>query len=210
MRKDEKQGRMDAYEAITGRRSLRQFDSRPIARPVLHKLLYAACVAPAPHHTQPWRFIALETDESRSRLAGAMGDAWRHDLESDGVEGPRIAALLARSRRQIAEAPSLVLGCLVSEGLRQWPDERRQRAEWVMAVQSMGCALENIMVTAHSEGLASFWISAPAFCPDAVRTALDLPAEYAPQALVALGYPESGKSPRPRQEPDLAALVMSR
>ncbi|MEX1255550.1 MAG: nitroreductase family protein [Dehalococcoidia bacterium] len=201
---------MDAYDAITGRRSLRQFDSRSIARPLLHKLLYAACLAPAPHHTQPWRFVVLETDESRSRLADGMGTAWRRDLEGDGVGAPRIAALLARSRRQIAEAPALVLGCLVPEGLRTWPDERRQRAEWGMALQSMGCALENIMVAAQNEGLGSFWISAPSFCPDAVRDALDLPAGHDAQALVALGYPAPGKSPRPRPEPDLAALSLAR
>lgn len=201
---------MDAYDAITGRRSLRQFDSRPIARPLLHKLLYAACLAPAPHHTQPWRFVVLETDESRTRLADAMGAAWRRDLEDDGVEAANIDALLARSRRQIVEAPALVLGCLVSKGLRRWPDERRQRAEWGMAVQSMGCALENIMVVAQNEGVASFWISAPSFCPDAVRDALDLPEGYDSQALVALGYPAPGKSPRPRTEPDLTALVAAR
>jgi coenzyme F420-0:L-glutamate ligase/coenzyme F420-1:gamma-L-glutamate ligase len=201
---------MDAYDAITGRRSLRQFASRSIARPLLHKLLYAACLAPAPHHTRPWRFVTLETDESRSRLANAMGAAWRRDLEADGVEGPKIAALLARSRKQIAEAPALVLGCLVSDGLRRWPDERRQRAEWGMVVQSMGCALENLMVAAHNEGLASFWISAPSFCPDAVREALDLPSGYEAQALVVLGYPAEGVSPGRRPELDLATLVASR
>jgi len=201
---------MDAYDAITGRRSLRQFDSRPIARPLLHKLLYAACLAPAPHHTQPWRFVVLETDESRERLADGMGAAWRRDLQGDGVEAAKIDALLARSRRQIVDAPALVLGCLVSEGLRRWPDERRQRAEWGMALQSMGCALENIMLVAQNEGLASFWISAPSFCPDAVRDALDLPAGYDAQALVALGYAASGKAPRPRAEPDLAALALAR
>ena len=201
---------MDAYEAITGRRSLRQFDRRPIARPLLHRLLYTACLAPAPHHTRPWRFVVLETADARRRLAGSMGAAWRRDLEGDGVEPERIEALLDRSRRQIEEAPALVLGCLVAEGLRRWPDARRQRAEWGMALQSMGCALENIMVAAHAQGLASYWLSAPLFCPDEVREALDLPAGCEAQALVALGYPAPDVSPRPRPEPDLAALVQTR
>ena len=207
---------MEAYEAITGRRSLRQFDRLPIARPLLQKLLYAACLAPAPHHTRPWRFVLLDTAGARQRLAEAMGAAWRRDLEGDGVAPEWIETLLARSRRQIEEAPALVLGCLVAEGLpslpaggRRWPDERRQRAEWGMALQSMGCALENIMVAAHAEGLASFWISAPLFCPEAVRQALDLPAEYEAQALIALGYPAPGVSPRPRPEPDVAALTQA-
>ena len=201
---------MDAYRAIADRRSLRQFEKRPIARPLLHKLLYAGCLAPAPHHTRPWRFVLLETRDARRRLAEAMGAAWRRDLESDGVERERIEALLARSQRQIEEAPALVLGCLVAEGLRQWPDERRRRAEWGMALHSMGCALENIMVAARAEGVASYWLSAPLFCSEAVLDALDLPPNYEAQALIALGYPEAGSSPRPRPEPDLAELVQTR
>ncbi len=201
---------MDAYEAIIGRRSVRQLESRPIGRPLLHKLLYTACLAPAPHHTRPWRFVVLETHEARTRLAEAMGDAWRRDLEGDGFAPERIEALLARSRRQIEDAPALVLGCLVAEGLRRWPDERRRRAEWGMAQQSMGSALENMMVTAHAEGLASYWISAPLFCAKAVRTALELSLDYQPQALIALGYPTADVAARSRPEPDLSALVQTR
>lgn len=201
---------MDAYEAITGRHSIRQLEPRPIGRPLLHKLLYTACLAPAPLHTRPWRFVVLETHDARIRLAEAMGDAWRRDLEGDGVAPERIEALLARSRRQIEEAPALVLGCLVTEGLRRWPDERRRRAEWGMAQQSMGSALENMMVAAQAEGLASYWISAPLFCAEAVRTALDLSPNHQPQALIALGYPTADVAARSRPEPDLSALVQTR
>ena len=201
---------MDAYEAILSRRSVREFDGRSVPRELIDRLLRAALVAPAPHHTRPWRFVVLETAGSRTRLADAMGTAWRRDLERDGVAQEQIESLLARSRRQIEEPPALLLGCLVGDGLRAWPDKRRRRAEWRMAVQSMGCALENIMVAAHAEGVASFWISAPLFCADAVRDALDLPASYEAQALVALGYPSTAYAPRERPEPDLSAMTLPR
>jgi coenzyme F420-0:L-glutamate ligase/coenzyme F420-1:gamma-L-glutamate ligase len=196
---------MNTYEAIVGRRSLRQLSTVPVAKPLVQKLLYAAVLAPAPHHTKPWRFIHLETAGSRTRLAEAMGAAWRADLESDRVSDSQIEMLLSRSERQIVGAPALVLACIVAEGLRKWPDQRRRRAEYRMAVQSIGCALENIMVAAQAEGLASYWISAPLFCPDAVREALDLPAEYEAQALVSIGYPAGDA--RPRAEPDLTTLI---
>lgn len=196
---------MNAYEAITERRSLRQLSTVPVAKPLVQKLLYAAVLAPAPHHTKPWRFIHLETPGSRKRLAEAMGAAWRADLESDRVSESQIEMLLSRSERQIVSAPALILACIVAEGLRNWPDQRRRRAEFRMAVQSIGCAMENMMVAAQAEGLASYWISAPLFCPDAVREALDLPAEYEAQALVSIGYPAGDA--RPRAEPDLATLI---
>lgn len=198
---------MDAYEAIASRRSLRQLDRRPVPRELIDKLLYVAFRAPAPHHTRPWRFVVLETPQSRRRLSDRMGEAWRRDLERDGVPPAQIDALLAKSRRQIDEAPALLLACLVRAGLRDWPDERRQRAEWGMAQQSVGCALENMMVAAHALGLVTYWISAPLFAPDAVREALDLPADYVAQALVVAGYPQPGVTPRTRPEPDVSKLV---
>lgn len=201
---------MDAYEAITTRRSVRLFDGRPVPRDVLQRALRAACLSPAPHHTRPWRFVVLENAESRRRLAESMGRAWRRDLEADRLAAEQIASLLAKSRRRIEEAPALVLACLVGDGLRDWPDERRRRAEWGMAQQSLGCALEAIMVAAHAEGVASYWISAPLFAPEAVREALELPPAYDAQALVALGYASAQYEPRPRPEPDLSELVARR
>ena len=79
-----------------------------------------------------------------------------------------------------------------------------------MAVQSMGCGIEAIMVAAHAEGLASYWISAPLYCAPAVRNALELPDGYEAQALIALGYAPEGASPRPRQEPDAALHIQQR
>ena len=201
---------MNAYQAITERRSLRQLSTLPVPQPLIDKLLYAACLAPAPHHTKPWRFVNLETATSKSRLAEAMGAAWKVDLQGDGVAEEQIAFLLERSHRQIESAPALVLGCLVADGLRDWPDARRKRAEFRMAIQSIGCSMENMMVAAQAEGLASYWISAPLFCQDAVRDALDLPPEYESQALVVFGYPEAGVTPRTREEPDLATLLQRR
>ena len=51
-----------------------------------------------------------------------------------------------------------------------------------MAVQSTAMAVQNMLLLAHAEGLAACWMCAPLFCPDTVRAALDLPADWQPQA----------------------------
>lgn len=200
---------MDVIEAIRSRRSVRAFLPREVPEAIIEELVGLACAAPAPHHTRPWRFVILGP-EARETLAEAMGAAWRSDLERDGVPGGRIEALLARSRAQIVGAPALLLGGLVDEGLRQWPDERRRQAEWGLAMHSFGAALQNLMLAAHARGLASFWISAPLFCPDAVRRALHLPEAFVAQALVALGYPDLAYRPRPRPPLDLDRVLARR
>lgn len=198
---------MDALDAIRGRRSLRQLDTRPVPRDLLDEALRLACLAPAPHHTRPWRYVIV-SPARRNAMAEAMGAAWRADLERDSHPAPLIEKLLAKSQRQIAAAPALVLACLTHEGLRDWPDARRAANEWAMAQQSIGAGMQNLMLAAHALGLASYWISAPLYAPEAVRAALSLPDEYVAQAFVVLGY--AAAPPRPRPPLDPSALIIER
>jgi coenzyme F420-0:L-glutamate ligase/coenzyme F420-1:gamma-L-glutamate ligase len=184
-------------EAIAGRRSVRHFAERTVDAEAIEAVIAAACLAPAPHHTRPWRFVVLSPD-ARTAIADAMGRAWRRDLRRDGVEEERIRALLERSRGQIMAAPALVLVGFLAGAQRAWPDPRRCRSEAMMFAQSTGAALQNLMLAAHGRGLGSCWISAPLFCPAAVRRALGLPPEFEAQALVALGYPRPATEPPPR------------
>jgi F420 biosynthesis protein FbiB-like protein len=101
-----------------------------------------------------------------------MGEQWRHDLGADGVDPARIDGLVEASRVKLTTAPALVLGCLTWDGLDRYPDEARRRAEWGMALLSLGAAVENLMLTAADAGLASCWVAAPIFCPEAARDAL--------------------------------------
>ncbi|UCH87339.1 MAG: nitroreductase family protein [Dehalococcoidia bacterium] len=183
--------------ALAGRRSVRQFDPRPVQPALLEEVIAAACLAPAPHHSRPWRFAILSAD-ARVTLTDAMGERWRQDLERDNVPKARIRRLLNRSRARLAAAPVLVLAGVVGDARRPWPDQHRQRAEELMLVQSLGAAIQSLMLAAHARGLGSCWLSAPLFCPEAVRLALDLPPDFQPQALIALGYPKKGLRLPPR------------
>src|SRR5438067_1175976 len=202
-------GMMDAIEAIRTRRSLRQLDRRPVPQALIDEALALACLAPAPHHTRPWRYVIVAEDR-RAELAERMGDAWRADLEGDRHSPELVEKLLPKSARQIVEAPALVLACLTHEGLRDWPDERRARNEWAMAQQSVGAGMQNLMLAAHALGLASYWISAPLFAPEAVRDALALPGDFGAQAFIVVGYPRPGAVPKPRPAADASSLIIER
>lgn len=183
---------------ITARRSIRAFTADPVPRPVLDRLVTAACLAPAPHHSRPWRFVVIDTPEGKRDLAHGMGAQWRVDLTADGVDPVRIDELVDASRVKLTTAPALVLGCLTWDGLDRYPDEARQRAEHGMALLSLGAAVENLMLAAADAGLASCWVAAPIFCPDAARGALALPDDWSPTALVLVGHPSPDYTPRRR------------
>jgi F420 biosynthesis protein FbiB-like protein len=109
-------------EFIEDRRSIREFLAEPVPRPTLDALVEAACLAPAPHHSRPWRFVIVDTDDAKHALAKGMGARWRVDLEQDRVANERIDELVDASYRKITDAPALVLGCLTWDGLDRYPD----------------------------------------------------------------------------------------
>ncbi|HEV7524495.1 MAG TPA: nitroreductase family protein [Acidimicrobiia bacterium] len=175
---------------VEARRSIRAFRPDPIDRVDLDAIVEAACLAPAPHHSRPWRFVVVDSDAGKRALATGMGARWRRDLLADGVDAERVDELVASSHEKLERAPAFVVGCLTWNGLDRYPDERRQRAEWGMALLSLGAAVENLMLTATDRGLASCWVAAPIFCPEEARDALELPPEWLPHALVLVGRPD--------------------
>jgi F420 biosynthesis protein FbiB-like protein len=183
---------------LEARRSIRAFLPGPVPRDALDGFVEAACTAPAPHHSRPWRWVVVDGDDPKERLASGMGARWRADLEADGVDRGRVDELVGASRTTITGAPAIVLGCLTWDGLDRYPDERRQRAEWGMALLSLGAAVENLMIAAADSGYASCWVAAPIFCPEAARDALELAPEWLPHAMVVVGVPDPAYVGRPR------------
>jgi coenzyme F420-0:L-glutamate ligase / coenzyme F420-1:gamma-L-glutamate ligase len=183
---------------LEARRSIRAFRDRPVPRDLLDGLVTAACLAPAPHHARPWRFAVVDGAAAKQALAEGMGERWRRDLSGDSVAPERVDALVSASRRKLTGAPALVLGCLTWEGLDRYPDDARRRAEWGMALLSLGAAVENLMLAAADVGLASCWVAAPIFCPKEARDALALAEEWLPHALVMVGWPDPSYTGRAR------------
>jgi coenzyme F420-0:L-glutamate ligase / coenzyme F420-1:gamma-L-glutamate ligase len=192
---------------ISRRRSIRRYRPEPVPAELIEQLLTAAGWAPSAHNRQPWRFVVMTGDETKHRLATAMGDRLRQDLTADHVPEAVIAKDVGRSYQRITQAPLLILLCLTMAEMDSYPDARRQQNEWIMAVQSTAMAGQNLLLAAHALGLAACWMCAPLFCPDVVAHTLDLPPDWQPQALITAGYPAESKM---KERRPLASSVLYR
>jgi coenzyme F420-0:L-glutamate ligase/coenzyme F420-1:gamma-L-glutamate ligase len=188
-------------DAVRGRRSVRQYLPKGIPNELVDRVLEAGRWAPSPHGRQPWRFGVITKDETKQRLAGAMGEEWRANLEMDGQSTEVVEKRLEGSRRRLLDAPVLVLLCLYLEGLDVYPDAARQAKETTMAVQSLGAAAQNMLVAAYDLGLDTSWMCAPLFCPQKVVEALALDPRLIPHALLTLGYAQSDPPKRRGRKP---------
>lgn len=193
-------------QAVTARRTVRQFTDDTVDRGAVDRAIAAAVTAPAPHHTTPWRFVVVT--ERIKPLLDAMLDAWVADLRGDGFTDEQIGR---RTRRGdlLRGAPMLVVPCLVTTGgAHDYPDDRRSRAEREMFLVSMGAAVENLLVTLAAGGLGSAWVSSTMFCKPVVRDVLDLPDDWDPMGAVAIGHPAEAPPSRPAR--DHKAFIVDR
>jgi F420 biosynthesis protein FbiB-like protein len=162
----------------------------------LERVLEAARLAPSAHNRQPWRFVVVESEQVRARLADAMAARLRSDRLADGTPPQVVEADAARSRDRIERAPAAILVCMTMEAMDRYPDTRRSAAERTMAVQSVAMAGENLLLAATTEGWGACWMCGPLFAGDEARRALELPEDWEPQGLVLIG--EAAETPAPR------------
>jgi F420 biosynthesis protein FbiB-like protein len=131
-----------------------------------------------------------------------MGADWQRVLEMDGQKRETIQLRLEKSHERIRTAPALILACLYLADLDQYPDADRQRAEEIMATQSLGAAIQNMLLAAYAQGLDTGWMCAPLFTPETVRVALGLDEALQPHALIPVGYEERPPKRRPHRPAD--------
>jgi coenzyme F420-0:L-glutamate ligase/coenzyme F420-1:gamma-L-glutamate ligase len=197
---------LDFASLARGRHVVRQFKPLPVPREFVEITIEAAGWAPSPHGVQPWRFVVVTRDGLKERLADAMASEWQRNLSMDGEDAQVVGIRLQKSRQRILRSPVLVIPCLYLAETHHYPDPLRQEAEVTMAVQSLGAAVQNMLLSAYSLGLDTGWMCAPLFCPEIVRDALDLPATLTPHAMIQMGY--GAKDPPRRPHRPVSELIV--
>lgn len=192
----------DLPSVLRGRRSVRSFLPDPVPPDVVRSAIEAAGWAPSPHGRQPWRFAVVERPERRAGLADAMAATWDEQLRLDGQDEEIVRIRLEKSKQRLIEAPVLVIPCLYLADLDIYPDPDRQEAERIMAIQSLGSAVQNLLLSIYASGFDAGWMCAPLFCPDVVRDYLGLDERLTPHALLPIGKAAKDPVRRPRRPVD--------
>jgi len=190
---------MDLQTFLRTRRSIRRFKPDPIPDSVIQNILTTATFAPSAHNRQPWRFGVLTDSSIKTKLADAMAIEFERDLEKDKLPQVEIQKRIVRSRERIISAPVVIILNVDMGDMDMYPDEKRSKAEYLMAVQSVANAGMQMLLAAHAEGLGGVWVCSPLFVQKTIQSVLSLPKSWEPQAMFLVGYPQDIPEARERK-----------
>lgn len=181
---------VNTLEAIASRRSIRKFKDQPVPRALVERILEAAAQAPSGKNQQPWRFVVVE-GRSRDRLLHLMRDGIAR-LRQRGLE----IGSAEWTTAVMAQAPVTVL-VFNAETAPDADHSRENRYPWLVDVQSIGGAIQTMLLAAVELGLGSLWIC-DIFCADrAIQEWLGREDELV--AAVSMGYADEAPVARPRR-----------
>ena len=175
------------------RRDVRRFRRTSLQPGLVEDLVELACLAPSVGHSQPWRFVLVETEPRR---AAVRADFLRQNRAAlAGYTGERARLYAGLKLAGLEEAP-VQLAVLADEatasghglGRRTMPETLRY---------SVVTAVHTLWLVARARGIGVGWVSI--LDPEAIGRALELPATWSLVAYLCLGYPE-----QEQDEPELA------
>ncbi len=173
------------HDVMSRRRTVRDFDSRPIPDGVLEWAVRTAATAPSGAHVQPWRFVVL-TDPERKRRLRAAAEAEEREFYSRRASEEWLAALAPLGtdahKPFLETAPAVIVVFEVHKG----PHTPRP----YYTKESVGIAVGLLLATLHQAGLATL-----THTPSPMRFLNEIcerPPEERGAYVVPVGYPAPG------------------
>jgi F420 biosynthesis protein FbiB-like protein len=182
---------MDTLEAIAARRSVRHFKDIPIPDNALRKILKAATQAPSGKNRQPWRFIVVTGDKRRE-----MVHVMRDGIAKAKARGEGLGSAEA-SARIMEQAPVTIFVFNPHGNHPYLAHSIGEMFDDLVNVQSIGAAIQNLLLAAQALGIGSLWICDVFYAYDELCAWLGEQCEMI--AAVSLGYPDEQPAARPRR-----------
>jgi len=182
---------VNTLDAIAARRSIRRFKADPIPQDTLQIILSAASQAPSGKNRQPWRFIVVKQDK-RPELIRIM----RQQIAKAKTRGEDLGS--SEWTTNVMEQASVTVFIFNPDGVRPWlAHSIDQMFTDVVDIQSIGAAIQNMLLVALELGIGSLWICDVFYAYEELCNWLGEKGEMI--AAVSFGYPDESPAARPRK-----------
>ncbi len=183
---------MGFYEAVGKRRTVREFQSKPVEKEKLLRVLDAGLKAPSHNHLREWEFILIKDFELRKRvvdLGVAAKDYTEEEVDKTTEpmtewEKPAYLAALPVQRRMLMSSPELLIVCFRMKK----PLKECSTLYELNSFASAWACIENILLSMSAEGLYGVTFIPREAAP--LKKMLGIPDNYEVAVIIPIGYPQ--------------------
>ena len=182
-------------DAIEARRSIGRLTPDRPSRSQVEAVLNAAIYAPNHHNTHPWRFAVLAGDARRSAGEALAASFDRRVTNAGGTVDP---AMRDNESAKFLRAPVVIV-----VAVEPTPGEPLDEE-----VAAGAAAVQNMLLAAHSIGLATVWRTGGAVRDPHAAADFGFASQAVIIGFVYLGTPDKSFPPKPRPaRPELPTIT---
>jgi len=176
------------YEISSRRRSIREFENKPVQTEILEFILKTAGTAPSGANKQPWRFVVVTEPDLKHeiRLAAEAEEKENYERRMPQEWLDELAHLGTDWHKDFLEtAPVLI----VVFAINYERDGDTKRSNYYVK-ESVGIACGFLLAAIHNAGLVSLTHTPSPM--DFLQKILERPENEKPFLLIPVGYPKEG------------------
>jgi nitroreductase len=182
---------MNTLEAIAQRRSIRKFKPDPLPEEILRAIIQAGIQAPSGKNRQPWRFVIVNPDQ-RPEMVRILREGIAKEKAEGGDPGS------SEYTTNIMERSPVTVFVFNPDGLSPWlAHSIDQNFTELVDTQSIGAAIQNMLLAAQELGVGSLWICDVFYAYQALCDWLGEKGEMI--AAISFGYPAESPAARFRK-----------
>lgn len=175
---------MEFYDVVNKRRSIRQFQDKPVAKEKIERILEAGLKAPSSNHQRRWKIVVLTDKEMIKKIASLIKPYSCRIKEPKSPQQEMFKISYPRQRTMIEES-----ACVILPFFKKKYDFDSLKRDYALNDYGATWALnENILLAATDEGLASCLHVPVKKEPEKIREFLKIPEGYYLPAMLMLGY----------------------
>ena len=202
---------MELLNVIESRASVRSFKNELVDKDDLREMIRRSGMAPSVNNSQPWKFVAISNRDILFEMESAVHrkiketfpveDDDRMVLQSVDkyssffANAPLVIAVLQKPYKAVVDT-------ILDETKLTHEDINRLRN--YPNIQSLGAAIEHLLLTAVDLGYAACWLSGLLIARDELEKILEVEEPFSLAACVAVGKP--AEEPKQRQKKQLSEI----
>ena len=183
---------MEFKTLVKERRSCRVFETSPVSEEQLTAIIEAGRWAPNPLNLQPWEFITVRDQASKTKIKKAAEDARQLVIDKGG---PKWAAKYSAGFLEEASVLVVVVYNPSKGGLGEFFGQTKG------ALQAASACVQNMLLAAADEGLGTLWFTW--FEPEKLQSILNIPENLKIAGVIPIGEPKGATEPPPRKPPKI-------